>query len=37
LYDLRNDPYELNNLAGKSAYDEIRAELARRLEELRNE
>ncbi len=37
LYDLQNDPYELNNLAGKSAYAEMQAELARRLEELRGQ
>jgi N-acetylglucosamine-6-sulfatase len=37
LYDLVNDPYELQNLAGKSAYKEIQAKLAVRLQELKAE
>jgi len=37
LYDLVNDPYELNNLAGKSKYQEIEAKLAIRLAELKKE
>jgi arylsulfatase A-like enzyme len=37
LYDLVNDPYELNNLAGKSEYQEIEAKLAIRLAELKKE
>lgn len=37
LYDLVNDPYELNNLAGKRAYREIEARLAERLAELKQE
>jgi arylsulfatase A-like enzyme len=37
LYDLQDDPFELNNLAGKSAYAGIQADLARRLEALRSQ
>lgn len=37
LYDLVNDPYELQNLAGKRKYREIEAELANRLAELKKE
>ena len=37
LYDLVNDPYELNNLAGKGKYREIEAKLAQRLAELEKE
>ncbi len=37
LYDLVNDPYELENLAGKRAYKEIQSELAARLQELKEE
>lgn len=31
LYDLKNDPHELNNLAGDPAYADVRAELAVKL------
>ncbi|MEZ4518214.1 MAG: DUF4976 domain-containing protein [Chloroflexota bacterium] len=31
LYDLANDPYELENLAGKAAYQSIQNQLAQRL------
>lgn len=34
LYDLVNDPYELQNVAGKKAYEDIQAELAARLHAL---
>ena len=37
LYDLVNDPYELENLAGKRKYQEIEAQLAERLAELKKE
>jgi arylsulfatase A-like enzyme len=37
LYDLVNDPYELKNVAGRSKYREIEAELAQRLAELKQE
>ena len=37
LYDLVNDPFELNNLAGKQKYQEIEAKLAARLAELEKE
>jgi arylsulfatase A-like enzyme len=37
LYDLVNDPYELNNLAGKRDHQEIEAALAVRLAELKKE
>jgi arylsulfatase A-like enzyme len=37
LYDLVNDPYELENLAGKRDYKEVQAELAARLRELKAE
>lgn len=37
LYDLVNDPYELQNLAGKQDYREIQANLAARLQELKQE
>ena len=36
LYDLRRDPYELNNLAGDPAYRAVRARLSARLESLRD-
>jgi len=35
LYDLRNDPYEVANVAGDPAYAETQAALAARLEALR--
>ena len=35
LYDLRADPYELDNLDGQSAHARIEADLARRLDKLR--
>jgi arylsulfatase A-like enzyme len=35
LYDLVNDPFELENLAGKRDYREIQSELAARLQELK--
>lgn len=37
LYNLVNDPYELQNLAGKADYKEIQAELAARLQEMKQE
>lgn len=37
LYDLVNDPYEMQNAAGKPAYREIQAELAERLKALKQE
>ncbi len=37
LYDLVNDPYELQNLAGKRAYGEIQAEPVVKLQELKVE
>lgn len=37
LYDLVNDPYELDNLAGQPEYAEIQAQLERRLIELKKE
>lgn len=37
LYDLQEDPHEMNNLYGKEGYDEITADLKTRLEELRNQ
>ena len=37
LYDLVNDPYELENIVDKWKYREIQAELQTRLEELKNE
>ena len=37
LYDLVNDPYELQNVAGGSDYKEIQAELAVKLQELKAE
>lgn len=37
LYDLANDPYELNNLAGQAEYAEVQAQLELRLGELKNE
>jgi hypothetical protein len=36
LYDLRRDPYELDNLAGDPAYDAVRAKLGARLDSLRD-
>ena len=35
LYDLQEDPYELNNLYSKEGYDQLTADLKARLEELR--
>jgi arylsulfatase A-like enzyme len=35
LYDLANDPYELENLAGLAEYATVEADLAARLENLR--
>jgi len=37
LYDLVNDPYELQNVAGKREYKEIQAELVVKLQELKAE
>ena len=37
LYDLVNDPYELNNLAGQPEYAEMQAQLEQRLIELKKE
>ncbi|KAA0266427.1 MAG: DUF4976 domain-containing protein, partial [Chloroflexi bacterium] len=37
LYDLVNDPHEMLNVAGKSAYREIQTELAERLQFLKKE
>ena len=37
LYDLVNDPYELQNLADKRRYRDIQAELKERLAELEKE
>lgn len=37
LYDLENDPHEMNNLASKKEYESIRIELQNRLRELRQE
>jgi len=37
LYDLVNDPYELQNIAGKKDYKAIQAELAVKLQELKNQ
>jgi arylsulfatase A-like enzyme len=34
LYDIRRDPYELENLRADPAYDEVRQALAQRLEKL---
>jgi N-acetylglucosamine-6-sulfatase len=34
LYDLAGDPYEMNNLAGESGYEEIQAQLSADLAEL---
>ncbi|XP_970679.2 N-sulphoglucosamine sulphohydrolase isoform X1 [Tribolium castaneum] len=36
LYDLKHDPVELNNLAGKSDYKDIMQELEKRLSEWQN-
>lgn len=35
LYDLQNDPYELNNVYGKPGYEKITAELQKTLNEYR--
>jgi hypothetical protein len=35
LYDLVNDPYELQNVAGKRDYKEIQAELVVKLQKLK--
>ena len=37
LYDLVNDPYELNNIADQPEYAEIQSKLKTRLEELKKE
>ena len=37
LYDLQQDPDELNNVAGEKAYADIEADLRRRLEEMMTE
>jgi arylsulfatase A-like enzyme len=37
LYDLVNDPYELQNISGKSKYKEVQNALAERLQELKKE
>jgi len=37
LYDIRSDPDEVNNLYGKAGYDELTAQLKKRIEELRAE
>lgn len=37
LYDLQNDPSELNNLYGKPGYEEITKQLQARLDNYRNE
>jgi N-acetylglucosamine-6-sulfatase len=37
LFDLKNDPYELENLASFAAYTNIKAELEVRLDELKKE
>jgi len=37
LYDLKNDPYELENIADKPAYTEIQKQLKIRLDELKKE
>jgi VCBS repeat-containing protein len=36
LYDLANDPYELQNVADDPAYTDVRTRLAQRLDELRS-
>jgi uncharacterized sulfatase len=36
LYDMVNDPHEMNNLYGKEGYEEITAGLKRQLKELRS-
>jgi VCBS repeat-containing protein len=36
LYDLRSDPYELQNVADQPAYADVRAQLAQRLNEVRS-
>lgn len=37
LYDLINDPYELQNIAGKREYTDIQNELAKKLQELKQQ
>jgi arylsulfatase A-like enzyme len=37
LYDLRNDPYEMENIADQPGYAEIQGELKMRLDELKKE
>lgn len=37
LYDLVNDPYELQNVAGKKIYKEIQSDLAVRLQKLKQQ
>ena len=34
LYDLKNDPYEINNIAADPAYAAVKAGLAAKLEQL---
>ena len=36
LYDLQNDPYELQSLHDRPAYASVKAELATRLHKLKN-
>ncbi|MEK6248561.1 MAG: sulfatase-like hydrolase/transferase, partial [Planctomycetales bacterium] len=35
LYDLQNDPHELNNLAGEASYQRVKADLRERMESWR--
>ena len=37
LYDLKNGPYELQNVAGQAQYAKIQSQLQKRLEELKKE
>jgi uncharacterized sulfatase len=37
LYDLKNDPFEMNNLYGKEGYESITAQLKAKLQALRAE
>jgi len=37
LYDLKNDPFEMNNLYGKEGYDDITANLKIKLQNIRSE
>jgi arylsulfatase A-like enzyme len=36
MYDLANDPYELDNVAGDAAYASVRHDLKERLDQLKN-